>query len=195
MRAARVLIELSSFLNRVALTGAVCAVGVMVLAALWQVVTRYIFASPPIWTEELARYAMVWAGMLGASCAFHGAVDPVLFPGARTAEGAKGLIAALLRLVAVVIFATPVLWFCFIGPNGTWIRGFIARAIARDAEMLGMSMVWIAAAIPVAFVLIVIHAVAAVVAQATGPAGANPPGSADTPNSSDPQNSSDPKVA
>jgi TRAP-type C4-dicarboxylate transport system permease small subunit len=160
---ARAIVILSSVLNRAALWGAVLAVGVMVSAALWQVVARYLFASPPIWTEELARYAMVWAGMLGASCAFHAAADPVLFPGAVAASGNKGIAAAVLRLLAVLTFCGPVLWFCFIGPNGTWIRGFIARSLSRNADMLGIPMFWIALAIPVAFSLISLHAVADVV--------------------------------
>lgn len=157
---ARAIVTLSSVLNRVALWGAVLAVGVMVWAALWQVVARYLFASPPIWTEELARYAMVWAGMLGASCAFHAAADPVLFPGGLDAEGKKGAVAAVLRLLTVLTFSVPVLWYCFIGPNGTWIRGFIARALDRKAEMLGITMFWIALAIPIAFSLISLHALA-----------------------------------
>ena len=32
-----------------------------------QVVARYVWAAPPGWTEEGARYAMVWAGLLGAT--------------------------------------------------------------------------------------------------------------------------------
>ena len=30
-----------------------------------QVVARYVFSEPPGWTEEGARYAMVWSGLLG----------------------------------------------------------------------------------------------------------------------------------
>lgn len=165
MSIARAIISLSFTLNRGALWCAVVAVGVMVFAALWQVVARYIFASPPIWTEELARYSMVWAGMLGASCAFHEGADPVLFPDVRTAPGYKGMIAAIMRAVAVAIFAFPVLWFSIIGPNGTWQRGYIARAMERNAEMLGMPMIWIAIAIPTALVLICIHAMAGIAAR------------------------------
>lgn len=169
MSVARSIVTLSSVLNRFALWGAVLAVGVMVCAALWQVVARYLFASPPIWTEELARYSMVWAGMLGASCAFHSAADPVLFPKALTAPGIKGMAAAFMRLFVVGAFCGPVLWFCFIGPNGTWIRGFIARSWARSAEMLGIPMFWIAMTIPLAFALIFLHALAGV-ARRTLPA-------------------------
>lgn len=160
--AVRFLVNISSVLNGIAMWGAVAAVAVMVFAALWQVVARYIFASPPIWTEELARYAMVWGGMLGASCAFHSNADPTLFPEAVTATGRRGLVSAIIRAAGVAVFALPVLWYSFIGPNGGFARGFIARSLARDAEMLSVSMVWFASAIPVAFLLVCIHALAAI---------------------------------
>lgn len=163
---AQFIVWLSGRLNALALWGAVAAVSVMVIAIMYQVVARYIFASPPIWTEELARYAMVWAGLLGASCAFHASADPTLFPAAQTLRGPKGLLAAILRFCAVVTFAGPVVWFCFIGPSGGFTRGFIARSMARSAEMLGFSMVWISLAIPIGLTLVLVHALAGVAAQA-----------------------------
>jgi len=169
MIAARGLILLSSVLNRVALWGAVTAVAVMVAAALWQVVARYILASPPVWTEELARYAMVWAGMLGASCAFHDKADPVLFPAALDMTGPKGVIAAIVRAVAVACFAGPVLWFCLVGANGSFARGYIGRSLERQADMLAIPMVWVAVAIPVAFSLICLHALAGIAAKLMPP--------------------------
>ncbi len=40
---------------------------VMVLNVLWQVFTRFILGSPATFTEELARYILIWVGMLGAA--------------------------------------------------------------------------------------------------------------------------------
>tara|TARA_B100001093_G_scaffold104606_1_gene96822 strand:- start:1429 stop:1893 length:465 start_codon:yes stop_codon:yes gene_type:complete len=40
---------------------------VMVLAVLWQVFSRYILENPSSYTEELARYLMIWVGVLGAA--------------------------------------------------------------------------------------------------------------------------------
>jgi len=39
----------------------------MVLNVLWQVFTRFIIGSPATFTEELARYILIWVGMLGAA--------------------------------------------------------------------------------------------------------------------------------
>ncbi len=40
---------------------------VMVLNVLWQVFSRYILQSPSSFTDELARYLLIWVGLLGAA--------------------------------------------------------------------------------------------------------------------------------
>ncbi len=40
----------------------------MVLNVLWQVASRFILGSPSSFTDELARYLMIWVGILGAAC-------------------------------------------------------------------------------------------------------------------------------
>ena len=51
----------------------------MVLAVLWQVATRYLLRDPSSVTEELARFGLMWLGLLGASYGFgqraHLAID------------------------------------------------------------------------------------------------------------------------
>ena len=41
--------------------------GIMVINVLWQVFTRFIMGSPSSFTDELARYLMIWVGVLGAA--------------------------------------------------------------------------------------------------------------------------------
>ncbi|MGB3775346.1 MAG: TRAP transporter small permease [Leeuwenhoekiella sp.] len=41
----------------------------MVMAVLWQVFSRYALNSPSSFTEELARYLLIWIGILGAAYA------------------------------------------------------------------------------------------------------------------------------
>jgi TRAP-type C4-dicarboxylate transport system permease small subunit len=45
------------------------AIAVMVCSMIWQVVGRYVFNKAPGWSEELARYLMLWLTMLGAAAA------------------------------------------------------------------------------------------------------------------------------
>lgn len=169
MRATAILFDrISVLLNRIALTGAVTAVLVMAFAAAYQVVARYIFDAPPVWTEEIARRAMVWAGMLGASVAFREKSDPTLFPGALAVTGRLGGLLALVRAAGVAIFAFPVVYYCLFGPNFDMARGFLGRSIGRTSEMLGISMVWFNAAVPVAFVLILFHTISGLLVHLTG---------------------------
>ncbi len=41
--------------------------GLMVINVLWQVASRYILGEPSSFTDELARYLMIWVGVLGAA--------------------------------------------------------------------------------------------------------------------------------
>ncbi|MDO9526996.1 MAG: TRAP transporter small permease subunit [Gemmobacter sp.] len=161
MRAVAITLDrLSVWLYRIALTGAVIAVLVMAFSAMWQVIARYALSAPPVWTEEAARRAMVWAGMLGASCAFRARLDPTLFPGMVAIQGRLGLVLALIRGVGVALFALPVLWYSLFGPNMTFARGFLGRSLERTAEMIPVQMIWFTAAVPIAFALILLHMLA-----------------------------------
>lgn len=44
---------------------------IMVVCVIWQVVSRYALNSPSSWTEELARFALIWIGLLGSAYAYH----------------------------------------------------------------------------------------------------------------------------
>jgi TRAP-type C4-dicarboxylate transport system permease small subunit len=56
--------------------------GANVLNVLWQVFTRFVLKDPSSFTEELARYLLIWVGLAGASYAagkkMHLAIDVVL---------------------------------------------------------------------------------------------------------------------
>lgn len=159
--------RLSAALNTVALWGAVLALLVMVFAAGWQVIARYVLAAPPVWTEELARRAMVWAGMLGASAAFRAGIDPVLNAAALQVRGWPGSLLALIRTAGALVFVAPVIWFSLYGPNMNTARGFLGRSLDRTAEMIPVSMIWFTSAVPLAFALIALHALAALAMRLT----------------------------
>lgn len=40
---------------------------IMVINVIWQVFTRFVMGSPSSFTDELARYLMIWVGVLGAA--------------------------------------------------------------------------------------------------------------------------------
>ncbi|MGA0373707.1 MAG: TRAP transporter small permease [Flavobacteriaceae bacterium] len=45
----------------------VVIMSMMVINVLWQVFSRYVLANPSSFTDELARYLMIWVGVLGAA--------------------------------------------------------------------------------------------------------------------------------
>lgn len=45
----------------------VIIMSIMVINVLWQVASRFIVGSPSSFTDELARYLMIWIGILGAA--------------------------------------------------------------------------------------------------------------------------------
>ena len=45
----------------------VSILSVMVINVLWQIITRYFSASPSSFSDELARYLMIWLGLMGSA--------------------------------------------------------------------------------------------------------------------------------
>jgi TRAP-type C4-dicarboxylate transport system permease small subunit len=161
MRAATAKLDrISAFLNAIALWGAVAAVAALVLIAGWQAAARYVLDQPPSWTEEMARFLMVWAGLLGASCAFRANADPSLFPAARQRTDGMGRILGAVRALGALVFVTPILWYCVFGLNGRVGSGYIARNARQMAETVDVPMSVFAMAIPIGFGLILVHLLA-----------------------------------
>jgi TRAP-type C4-dicarboxylate transport system permease small subunit len=61
--------KISDGLNRACEAVLVALLAAMTMAVFLQVVFRYLFHFPLFWTEELARYCLVWASLTGASIA------------------------------------------------------------------------------------------------------------------------------
>jgi TRAP-type C4-dicarboxylate transport system permease small subunit len=139
-------------------TLAVAALVVMLASTLLQVVMRYGLRAPPVWTEELARYGMVWAGLLGAVVAFAQRADPVLVVGWSGRAGWRGRWAAVCRAIATTVFLGPVVWFSVFGPGLNPARGFLGRSAGRQSEMLDIPMIWVTAVVPVALGAIIVLA-------------------------------------
>ena len=83
----------------------IVAVGLLVLDVVWGVFTRYLMGEQAKWTEELARFLLVWVSLLGGAVAFgtkgHLGVD--FFVGKFHPETRK---------LMVVVVHLIVLFFC-----------------------------------------------------------------------------------
>ncbi|WP_207457466.1 TRAP transporter small permease [Azospirillum sp. SYSU D00513] len=85
-----------------AMAALVLTVAVMILVCLAQVAWRYALNDPLTWSEELARYALVWIGYLSGWLAWrhraHIALDAIAYLGSPRLEGWSGRLVEALVL-------------------------------------------------------------------------------------------------
>ncbi|SUB02112.1 TRAP-type C4-dicarboxylate transport system, small permease component [Pannonibacter phragmitetus] len=166
---ANILGRISDGLDRIMRGAAVLFLLVMVAAICLQVVARYGFSSPPAWTEEAARYAMVWVGLLGATVAFKAKFDPTLVPVPVHLPRALQLAAGAVRALSVFIFLAPVLWFCFFGPGMSTARSFLSRSLQTSAETFPLPSIFITISVPLFIAVIFVHGLARMANELTRP--------------------------
>lgn len=77
---------------------------IMVINVLWQVFSRYFLGAPSSFTDELARYLMIWIGILGAAYVSgrnkHVAID--VLPSRLSAKTQKKL--SLVVRILIILF-------------------------------------------------------------------------------------------
>jgi TRAP-type C4-dicarboxylate transport system permease small subunit len=61
-------LEFMEFVDQLVRKFLIAVTAAMTLTIIVQVLFRYILKDPLIWTEELARYLMIWMAFVGASC-------------------------------------------------------------------------------------------------------------------------------
>ncbi|OGA73296.1 MAG: hypothetical protein A3G81_03645 [Betaproteobacteria bacterium RIFCSPLOWO2_12_FULL_65_14] len=123
----------------------------MCLAVLLGVFTRYVLNDSLAWTEELARYSMIWLSWLGGGIALRrGAHIAVEFLRDALPQTVRSVIVLAGRL-GVFFFLGVCLWY---GVDLT------SRVSAQSTIALGISMQIPYAAIPVGALLMAYHLVA-----------------------------------
>ncbi len=146
----RVMFRISSGLDRGARFVATWGLAIMGVAMLFQVVARYGLNEPPAWTEELARIAMLWAGLAGATTALLHRRDPVLVRSENFHSPTMRNIARAVQAAAVLLFCSVVLWF---SPPWLAVHGW------RVTEALGLPSEWVVAIVPLTCAILIFHAV------------------------------------
>jgi len=121
------------------------------LDVLWGVFTRYALGNQTGWTEELARYLLIWIGMLGAAYAsgqkMHLAIDllsPKLNPKAQVRLAIIiHLLIAGFALTAMVIGGLRLM--------------YITHTLGQTSAAMRIPMALVYAAIPLAGMLVVFY--------------------------------------
>lgn len=130
---------------------------VMLLSVLWQVFSRYLLNEASSFTEELARYILIWIGTLGAAYAagskLHLAIT--LLPSNLSIENQRKLQVILNFLV--IVFATTV--FCIGGARLV----YITNILGQKSPALGVPLFYVYAIIPVSGLLIITYKMSEIV--------------------------------
>jgi len=131
----------------------IIVMAVVVVDVLWQVFTRFILGDPSSYTEELARYLMIWVGLLGAAYAagkrMHLAVD--LLP--MKMKGRKKHILGMVIDGFTLLFAVAIMIVG--GSRLVWIMLYLGQT--SPALQVPLGVVYLA--VPLSGLLISFYAI------------------------------------
>ncbi|MGD9033012.1 MAG: TRAP transporter small permease [Desulfobacteraceae bacterium] len=140
--------SVSDFLNRICELALVILLAAMAVVVFLQVLFRYVLHLPLFWTEEFARYCLVWASLLGAAVALkrgeHIAVTFFLDTFPKRAARALTLFAQ----VSVVLILVVMVW-------GGIKLVLVTRAQISPALRISMAIPYLA--LPVGAVIMLFH--------------------------------------
>ncbi len=138
----------------------VCLFSILTIAVFAQVVARYVFNSPPAWTEELARFCQVWIILLTSSiCIRKGSHLAVDYLGPSLPDSyrkALGVFTGVLILGYTVVLTI-------------WGVRLMAVGTLQVSPALQMNMAVVYAVFPLAGALMVIEAAISTLRQLNGP--------------------------
>ncbi|MBT1063363.1 TRAP transporter small permease [Bowmanella sp. Y26] len=126
----------------------------IVLTVIWQVLCRYLFNSPSTVSEEIARFLLIWIGLLGATYAYmtnaHIGMDFLV----NKLRPTQQYHAKLLGHLCGLFFASCVLLL-----GGLNLVDLTLNPVQRSAA-LGIKMAYIYAVLPISGLLMSIAALA-----------------------------------
>ncbi|MBP0903552.1 TRAP transporter small permease [Mariniflexile gromovii] len=124
---------------------------VMVVNVLWQVFTRFIMGVPSSFTDELARYLMIWIGILGAAYVsgrnMHVAID--VLPTRASPKNQK----KIMRVVYVIIILFSITALVIGGSRLVYISYLLGQS--SPALQIPLALVYMV--IPISGILIIYY--------------------------------------
>jgi len=143
--------DLRSRIDKILANFLVIIMSIMVLNVLWQVASRFILGSPSSFTDELARYLMIWVGILGAAYVsghnMHVAID--VLPSRLSSKAQKRL-----KLIVRIL----IILFCL----GAMVVGgsrlvYITHILDQNSPALQVPLSVVYAVIPISGLLIIYY--------------------------------------
>lgn len=130
---------------------------IMVINVLWQVFTRFIVGTPSSFTDELARYLMIWLGILGAAYVsgknMHVAID-VLPQRAKPKTQKKIKLLVYVLIIAFAFFALVI---------GGMRLVYITYVLDQQSPALQIPLALVYLAIPLSGTLIIYYKISDII--------------------------------
>ena len=145
--------ELRKLIDKILGRALVVIMSIMVVNVLWQVFTRYVTGDPSSFTDELARYLMIWIGILGAAYVagknLHVAID--ILPSRASAKTQKKL-----RTIVTVLVIFFVLVAFVIGGSRLV---YISYLLGQQSPALQIPLAVVYMILPISGLLIIFYKV------------------------------------
>ncbi len=123
----------------------------MVLNVLWQVFTRFVMGNPSSFTDELARYLMIWVGVLGAAYIsgknMHVAIDVV---SNKLSEKKQKKLSLLVHWIVILFSFTALV-------VGGLRLVYITAVLHQNSPALHIPLAVVYAVIPLSGILIIYY--------------------------------------
>lgn len=130
---------------------------VMVINVLWQVFTRFIVGTPSSFTDELARYLMIWLGILGSAYVsgrnMHVAID--VLPQKATTKNQKK--------IKFVVYVLIILFALFAMVIGGSRLVYITYVLDQQSPALQIPLAFVYFAIPLSGLLIIYYKISDII--------------------------------
>lgn len=125
----------------------------LVVDVTWQILTRFILPQPSSFTEEIARFLLIWISLLGGAYAYrlhsHLGFDLIV----RNMAPARATLVYRFTCVLVMIFAVLVL----IVGGGNLVA--ITWSLSQNSPVLNLPMAIVYSVLPISGLIFIIYAV------------------------------------
>lgn len=136
------------------------SVSIITVVIITQVITRTVFGFSIVWSEELARYLLVWSCFIGASMAYK---DNELVGLDFIEEKLAPKVKIIFQIVGYISCLFLFVYFIYYG----FVLSFSQSIARQTSQSLPISMTYVYISIPISFSIMSIHLVAEIVNRLT----------------------------
>jgi len=146
------IIRIIEGLDRLLKTVLLCLAAAMIITVTWQVLSRYVFQNPSSVTEEIARFQLIWLGLLGTAYAFRNHMHVKIDILSASISGRVKRYGDIFSMLACIAFALIVLLY------GGVKLVIMTYELEQRSAALGILMAYVYSAVPLCGTLICVYA-------------------------------------